>query len=1250
MNPIAIEIVQQCLANKDPYLELGRLGLRDEDFVEGSELDHLLRQCIHLETLVLSNEWDEWDTTKSKWTQQKSKNEGESNYFTTHPPALQTLKGLTGLIIAGNLNNRWAIVDMGFVAALPLLQQLNLSYNQIMVIQGLDALTQLQSLYLYYNQIADIRGLDALAQLQSLDLSSNQIADIKGLDALTQLQSLSLSSNGITDVKGLEKLTQLQSLSLSSNGITDVKGLEKLTQLQSLYLSYNQITDIKGLEEPTQLQSLHLHNNQITDIKGLASLTALQSLSLYSNQITDIKGLEKLAQLQSLNLSYNQITDIKGLENLTQLQLLYLHNNQITNIKGLDTLTQLQSLDLYSNQITDIKGLENLTQLQSLDLSYNQIIDINGLEKLASLKELILSYNQITNIKGLDTLTQLQSLSLYSNQITDIMGLEKLTQLQSLSLSSNQITDIMGLEKLTQLQSLSLSSNQITDIKGLDALTQLQSLGLSSNQITDIKGLDTLTALRSLYLSSNQITNIRGLKKLPALKELHLAYNQLTQSVALLQIPHLKRLSLIANPLKDIPQELLVNQYSGEDGINDFHNWWAEVSNGNNEPNQLAKLQLIGNGNVGKSSLLEALAKGQCTTEHLSTNGIRILPLQYHNANSDVFFYAWDFGGQEIYHGTHRLFIGSEAMQVIVTDKETEQCALQAQPVPDRILPDQLVQHLQLPHYIHLCQRYSRGSQLVVVQNKVDDGKKEKGNPVEIIANKEGIAYYPVSALHGNGISILQTALAEARQQLLHYGMVMPQSWLAVRDYFLANTSKLEFERIKQLRYTDFEAICNRFAVIQRSTPSLLKLLHHSGIVYTNKDLLGDIIITDHRWALDAIYAPLDRGTEFYDAMMHDWKGRIRLKYLFREFGDRYSISEKRLFLNFMQSCGLCFPLHESTTVEEDQYYIFPQFLPVKATPAIDTIWELAKKDIRTVFCTLPYLDYYRIQQFIIKLGHKTDLPYIWREGILVITKKGLFRVDADRRYKTIWVQGEHAALNHYLLDIIDAFNDDSYAHQPEWMEGGDMKSASPLDLETLKHQVSTSKRRTDNVASPKIEQEIVNEQEETVIKNPNRLDELPNQNQQRPKRLVISYASEDRHVPAEIKSHADEYITNGKLELLFDKETEDGKRNWHDRIQDIFDSADGYLILRSRPYQAAQQKKYIWQHEINKIEQRHQQEQIFTYCLCVQPAPNNERLDVFDKYNNGEVLPEQPGHKREQFLIDFVKQVIGQLFLGLKD
>jgi hypothetical protein len=122
MNKEAIAIVKKCLKTKDPYLDLGCLGLSDEGFSEGTELDILLRRCVHLQTLILSNAWYKWDWDANKeWQEQKSRNIGMPNKLNRHPPALTKLTGLKTLIIAGYYNNRWGISDMEFVASLPAL-------------------------------------------------------------------------------------------------------------------------------------------------------------------------------------------------------------------------------------------------------------------------------------------------------------------------------------------------------------------------------------------------------------------------------------------------------------------------------------------------------------------------------------------------------------------------------------------------------------------------------------------------------------------------------------------------------------------------------------------------------------------------------------------------------------------------------------------------------------------------------------------------------------------------------------------------------------------------------------------------------------------------------------------------------------------------------------------------------------------------------------------------------------------------
>ena len=55
--------------------------------------------------------------------------------------------------------------------------------------------------------------------LTSLDLSFNQITVIDGLEQLTQLEDLSLYANEVSKVQNLEKLTKLACLSLGKNKV-----------------------------------------------------------------------------------------------------------------------------------------------------------------------------------------------------------------------------------------------------------------------------------------------------------------------------------------------------------------------------------------------------------------------------------------------------------------------------------------------------------------------------------------------------------------------------------------------------------------------------------------------------------------------------------------------------------------------------------------------------------------------------------------------------------------------------------------------------------------------------------------------------------------------------------------------------------------------------------------------------------------------------------------------------------------------
>lgn len=366
MSKKAIAIIKKCLKTKDAHLDLGNCGLTDRYVAEGTEVDNLLRQCTHLHTLILSTDW--FDPFHNS-----SKNTGKPNYFTTHLSALQYLPELTKLVCAGTVDQPWMIQDMGWVATLRNLQELNLSFNKIYELKGLEHLPDLQLLDLSDNQISELKGLEALSNLQLFDISNNLVAELKGLESLINLQQLYIYNNRIVELKGLESLTNLQQLSTSYNLIAELKGLESLTNLKQLSINDNKIIELKGLESLTNLEQLYIARNHISELKGLESLISLQELSIYNNRIAELRGLESLYNLQKLSIHNNQITELRGIESLTDLQELSVSNNQLADITPLLQIPGFRngklSYDIESNPITT-PPIEIVKQGREATISY----------------------------------------------------------------------------------------------------------------------------------------------------------------------------------------------------------------------------------------------------------------------------------------------------------------------------------------------------------------------------------------------------------------------------------------------------------------------------------------------------------------------------------------------------------------------------------------------------------------------------------------------------------------------------------------------------------------------------------------------------------------------------------------------------------------------------------------------------------------------------------------------------------------
>jgi internalin A len=299
--------------------------------------------------------------------------------------------------------------------------------------------------------------------------------------------------------------------------------------------------------------------------------------------------------------------------------------------------------------------------LTSLDLSYNDL-GAEGAQALkghAALTSLNLSYNDLGDegAQALNGLTALTSLNLENNYIGDkgAQALKGFTALTSLSLWGNGI-----------------GAKGVQALKGLAALT---SLNLTNNRIGDegAQALKGFTALTSLNLSGNDIGNISPLVSLADLREINLSRCHLDHDVpAFWMLWSLQRAFLYEASLPGVPAEIL-SKYSSDNCLDRLRAHLADLT-GDDVAVSDVKLMILGNGRVGKTQICRRLRGERFDEAVPSTHGIHVsaLPLAPHGRDAPVTLRIWDFGGQDIYHGTHALFLKSRAVFPIVWTPQSE--------------------------------------------------------------------------------------------------------------------------------------------------------------------------------------------------------------------------------------------------------------------------------------------------------------------------------------------------------------------------------------------------------------------------------------------------------------------------------------------------------------------------------------------------------------------------------------------------
>ncbi len=497
---------------------------------------------------------------------------------------------------------------------------------------------------------------------------------------------------------------------------------------------------------------------------------------------------------------------------------------------------------------------------------------LESLGQLSQLQELNLSYNQLTTLpESLGQLAQLQLLSLFNNQLTTLpKSLVQLTQLPSLNLSGNQLMSLPeSLGQLTQLRELNLSGNGLTALpESRGALTQLLTLYVSHNNLTVLpESLGQLTQLQLIYLYSN-----------PLNPELAAAYKE---------------------------------------GLNAFKRYLRAKAKGRVVLNE-AKLILIGEGEVGKSCLLDALRGDEWVENSPTTHGIKIKPIKITNpeTSTEITLNGWDFGGQRVYRPTHQLFFSAPAVYLIVWK------------------PREGPQQGFVKEWIKLVKHREPDAKILVVATHGGPGQRQPDVDRQEIWDLFGrdtvIDFFlvdskPDKAGERRGIAELKDAIVRVAASLPEMGRSVPARWQEVRE-------KLKHTKAAYLLLEKVLEICREHKMDEEEARLFVTISHRLGhlIHYEHDPALRDIVVLKPDWLAAAISFVLD------DEQTRDRHGLVsftRLSQLWndpsREEEFRYPPKLHPIFRRLMERFDLSYRvavLHENK--ELDGTSLIAQLVP----------------------------------------------------------------------------------------------------------------------------------------------------------------------------------------------------------------------------------------------------------------------------------------------------------------------------------
>lgn len=526
-----------------------------------------------------------------------------------------------------------------------------------------------------------------------------------------------------------------------------------------------------------------------------------------------------------------EVIDISAFKSLNKINLC--HNSRLEKVEGLELLNDLVGINISNTLIEHVPSLDLYDNLKMLNISYTRVSELAFTRILNELTQLLLSRTKITDYKIINQAPNLKYVSLSHTKITGTIIIENENSIDRINLEGTEVENIVGIEKCSSLTSLNISYTGIRNIDDIRFPKTIRSLILDGMPINRIpKKICKLKELRKLSLIDLHLESLpTEIIKL----DLMFVFDQKRKMGINLYNTQIDDMNVeILNQPREIIKTWFVNRKG--DGA-DCHNL--------NE----TKVVFLGDGGAGKTLSISRLlddCKAQKNFDGVSTPGISIQDIEYIIGDEEVVVHFWDFGGQEIMHSMHRMFLTRRTLYVVFINARDN------------------TQDERSRYWLHNIKSFADNSPVILVINQMDQNPSASVNETSLRRLYPAMSkVVKISALKDSKKVFeksLKESIIESIRDMDVINSIFLNSWIRLKE-------RLQCMDGFYINRNEFMKLCDECGVDNNETVriQLLEWFSDLGIsfCYTDSKKLSDYMVLRPDWITNAIYTILFNGSAY---------------------------------------------------------------------------------------------------------------------------------------------------------------------------------------------------------------------------------------------------------------------------------------------------------------------------------------------------------------------------------------------------